>query len=144
MSAFVFQNICEVVLEARSAGKIDARFEDMTKRISKLASGLMNIGLVPLIDEASGYQKTRVHDGLAKILDKYIQPHFSEWSKTFPDEFYEHIFRLYSWQYDPQRVKRPSYVGIFTNEYVYKRLDLGMYKEIQKHKPEKKKASSII
>jgi len=138
MPDFILQGICEAVLEAQNTGEIDARFEDMAKRISKLATDLMNVGLVPLIDEATGYQKTRVHTVLAKILDKYIQPHFSEWSKTFPDEFYEHIFRLYDWQYDPQSVKRPSYIGIFTNEYVYKRLAPGVYEEIRKRKPEKR------
>ena len=39
-------------------------------------------------------------------LDKFIESEFHKWSKTFPDEFNEQMFKLKGWTYIPFRKAR--------------------------------------
>ena len=105
-----------------------------------IRDALTEIGVTALIDEATGYQEVRAKDALAKILEKYLNPHFAKWTQTFPEEFYKEMFRLKDWDfYDPQSVKRPKIVGRYTNDIIYKRIAPGIYDELRKRNPKKSK-----
>ena len=52
----------------------------------------------------------------------------------FPDEFYDEIFRLNGWP-GPEGVKRPSVLGHYTNDIVYKRLGPGVLAELKRRNP---------
>ena len=52
-----------------------------------------DMGILAWVDEATGFQRERSRDALHKILERYISEHWASWSKTFPDEFYEQIYR---------------------------------------------------
>ena len=56
------------------------------------------------------------------------------WTRTFPYEFYEQIFRLKGWP-GPDGVKRPSVIGHYTNNFVYERLAPGLLAELQTLNP---------
>ncbi len=86
-----------------------------------LVRGFARIGVVALVDEATGYQKVRQRDELHKILEAYIAKELLPWTKRFPDEFYEEMFRLRGWGFDPESCKRPILVGKLTESIVYKR-----------------------
>ena len=62
-----------------------------------------------------------------------------KWTKTFPDDFYEQLFRLRGWRYSPFSVKRPILVGKLTNDIVYQRLAPGVLEELKKRTPKNKK-----
>ena len=80
-----------------------------------LIRALATVGIIALVDEATGYQDTRLKAALAKILEKYIVEEYRPWTMTFPHEFYKEIFRLKGWKrYDPNRLKRPSVIGHYT------------------------------
>jgi hypothetical protein len=93
------------------------------------------IGVAAWIDEATGFQRDRARDALHKILDKYISDRWATWSKTFPDEFYENIYRLRGLKYDPERANRPGFIGKLTNNIVYARLAPGVLDELQRRNP---------
>ena len=81
--------------------------------------GLATVGVIALVDEATGYQRIRVERALATILEKFIAKDLQPWTKTFPYEFYERIFKLKGWPM-PDGAKRPSVIGKYTNDYVYR------------------------
>ena len=56
------------------------------------------------------------------------------WTKAFPPEFYEQIFRLKGWP-EPDGVKRPSVIGHYTNDMVYDRLAPGVLEELKQRNP---------
>ena len=73
--------------------------------------GLAHVGIVALVDEATGYQEVRDRLALQAILDKYLWKEFAAWAKRFPDEFYREMFGLKNWSYNPMSVARPGIVG---------------------------------
>jgi hypothetical protein len=93
------------------------------------------VGIIALVDEATGYQDERDRDELSQILSAYIAPELIPWTKKFPDEFYRHLFRLRGWNYKPMSVKRPKAVGQFTAQLVYDQLPPGVVDELRRRNP---------
>lgn len=104
-----------------------------------LVRSFAKVGIIALVDEATGYQEIRDRLALQKILEMYIAKELRPWIKTFQDEFYEQLFRLREWQYRPLSVKRPSVIGKITNDLIYKRLAPGVLEELRKITPRDEK-----
>jgi len=100
-----------------------------------LVFAFSRVGIAAWIDEATGFQRDRARDALHQILDKYIADHWAKWSKTFPDEFYENIYRLKGHKYDPDSAARPGFIGRLTTDIVYARLAPGVIEELQRKNP---------
>ncbi|PBB94641.1 hypothetical protein CK215_01235 [Mesorhizobium sp. WSM3864] len=94
-------------------------------------SGFARIGIIALVDEATGYQRDRAKDALAKLLEAWVAKELQIWVQTFLSEFYEHMFRLRGLDFALDSVKRPQYFGHLTNDIVYKRLEAGVLKELK-------------
>ncbi len=133
--ASTLADICDVVLEARRKGGLNRQQEHIAAQCEILVQGWARVGLDALIDEVTGYQYYRARYALEDILDRYISKELRKWTKTFPDEFYQEMFRLRNWSYVPFSVKRPPLVGSFTTDIVYKRLAPGILDELQKVTP---------
>ena len=126
--------VCKVYLNARREGVLRATQEHVARHCELLIEGFSETGLIGLIDEKTGYQKIRDKDALAKILDKYVAKNLRGWTKRFPDEFFEELFRVRGWE-RPEGVSRPSVIGKDINEYVYDLLAPGLRKELEKTNP---------
>ncbi len=96
--------VCDVYLRARNDGVLQ-RQEHVAAQCEILVRGLATVGIIALVDEATGYQDYRARRALEQILDRFIAKELSKWAKTFPDEFYENMFRLRNWPYDPKKSK---------------------------------------
>ncbi|MCK4887868.1 MAG: P63C domain-containing protein [Planctomycetes bacterium] len=135
-NAELLPELCNVILEGRREGVLKgSRQQLIAKQCEILLGGLAHIGIVALVDEATGYQDARTKDALAKILEQYLAKELQKWFKTFPDEFYKEMFRLRGLRYSPDSIKRPSYIGKLTNNIVYDRLAPGVRKELEKQNP---------
>ena len=140
--ATILQEVCEAILSARDRGLANS---DHDKRYAAQADilirGFARIGIIALVDEATGYQKDRARDALAKILEAYVAKELQPYVKTFDSIFYEQMFRLRGLQYPPEKVSyRPSYFGHLTNDVVYSRLAPGVLKALKEEaKKEEKK-----
>lgn len=133
-SATILPKICEAVLDARRAGALDFQQRSLAKRCEILLRGLAEIGIIGLVDEATGYQQLRAERALATILEKFIAKELQPWTKTFPYEFYLQISRLKNWP-ELYSIKRPSVVGHYTNDIVYARLAPDILKELRQRNP---------
>lgn len=131
-SAELLPKICDVWLKARENGALQKRQLSVAARAEILMRGLAHIGVIALIDEATGYQEVRDRQALQKILEEFIAKELQPWVKTFPDEYYEHMFRLKGWSYKPADTSRPGVVGKYTNNLVYERLAPGILEELKK------------
>lgn len=132
--ATLLVDICKVILSARDARNLTENQKHIAQRADILIRGLATVGIVALVDEATGYQEIREQRALATILEKFIAADLQPWTKTFPIEFYREIFRLKQWTLDPQS-QRPSVLGHYTNEIVYRRLAPGVLNELQRKNP---------
>ena len=101
--------------------------------------GLAAVGIIALVDEATGYQEVRARDALAKILEEFIAKELQIYVQTFPPDFYSEMFRLRGLHYPPESMQTPRYFGHLTNDVVYKRLAPGVLKELQKATPKNEK-----
>ncbi len=126
---------CDVWLKAREAGALQSQQLDKAQKAEMLMRGLAHIGIIALVDEATGYQEIRDRLALQAILDAYLRKELAAWAKRFPDEFYQQMFRLKGWQWKGMSVNRPSVVGKFTNDIVYERLAPGILEELQTRNP---------
>ena len=127
--------VCEVYLDARKAGKLTESQKPIAAQAEFLIRGFARVGIVALVDEATGYQRERASDALAKILERFIAKELQPWIKTFPDEFYEQLFRLRGLDFPKDTVKRPQYFGYLTNDIIYKRLVPGVLDELRRTEP---------
>jgi hypothetical protein len=133
--AEILPTICDIYLQAREDGVLTAQQIIVAKQCEILVRGFARIGIIALVDEATGYQDVRARKALEEILDKFIAEELRKWAKTFPDEFYKEIFRLKGWPYTPWSVKRPGVIGRYTNDIVYERLAPGVLEELRQRNP---------
>lgn len=126
---------CQVFVEAMLEGVLSNKQVHIAEKCRILAKGFGVVGITAMIDEATGYQEIRDRAALQKILDTYLRNSFAAWAKTFPDEFYQQIFRLRGWQWKGMKVNRPSVVAHYTNDLVYARLAPGVLEELQRQNP---------
>ncbi len=135
VNANLIPEICEVWLNARDAGALQPSQEKTARNADILMRGFARVGITALIYEATGYELIKDRDDLERILEAYIARELLPWTKRFPDDFYEQLFRLRGWQYRPISVKRPKYVGKLTNELVYEKLPQGVLDELRNKNP---------
>jgi hypothetical protein len=138
--AELLPEVAEVHLKLRDdclvAGKpLPKQITHIVDACDALMRGLARVGIIALIDEATGYQDERVRDALQKILDKYLGQAFGGWAKRFPDDFYKEIYRLKGWSWRGMNVNRPQVVAKYTNNIVYQRLAPGLLKKLQEVNP---------
>ncbi len=133
--ADVLANICFAVLDAAKGGKLQKQQEHIVKQCEILVRGFAIVGINALVDEATGYQEVRARHALQAILDRFLRKELAAWAKRFPDEFYQEMFRLRGWQWNPVSVNRPSVVGKYTNDLIYDRLAPGIVEELQNRNP---------
>jgi hypothetical protein len=138
-NALMLPRVCNTYLKLRDkylkeTGKIPDRYARMITSCDLLMRGLADVGIVALVDEATGYQSERARDALAKILEAFIAKELRAWVKTFPVDFYRELFRLRGIPYK-EDVKRPQYIGHLTNDLVYARLAPGVLDELRKQTP---------
>jgi hypothetical protein len=101
VEAPLLPQICDVFLKARREGRLSHVQERVAQRAEILIGGLATVGIIALVDAATGYDKVRDRHELERILEAYISKELLPWTKRFPDEFYEHLFRLRGWMYSP-------------------------------------------
>jgi len=133
--AEVLPLVCEIYLQAKDENKLTPVQLTVAKKCEILVRGFAKVGIIALVDEATGYQEVRARRALEEILDQFISEELRKWAKTFPDEFYKEMFKLKGWQYVPFSVKRPSVVGTYTNDLVYERLAPGVLDELKRKNP---------
>jgi hypothetical protein len=101
----------------------------------RILVSIANVGLVALIDEATGFQSLRPRDALQVLLDKYLRRELAAWAKRFPDEFYIELFRLKGWEWKGMKINRPQVVGYYTRDIIYERLAPGLLEELESRNP---------
>lgn len=134
--ADILPKVCEIWLLARESGTLQPSQLPRAKKAEIMMRGLATIGIVALVDEATGYQDVRDRQALQAILEKYLTDEWAKWTKTFPDNFYKELFRLKKLGYPSMAGgKKPGYVGHWTNDIVYSRIAPGILSELKEKNP---------
>jgi hypothetical protein len=127
-------DIAEAVISADNAGELQTQQKGIAFQCRVITSGLTRIGLIALIDEATGYQTKRDSDELQKILEAYIRPEHRPWARTIPPEFTKEIYRVYGWSYS-QSNRGPRYAGKLIRQLIYEKLPSPVLPELDAKNP---------
>lgn len=134
IEAETFLEICRAYVKARDAKALTTdRQETIAIRSGMFLSACAKVGLIALIDEATGYQYDRAQDALRFKLKVYLEEEMRKWEKTFPDELWKEFGRLTNWK--GSVTHRPKYWGKLVMELVYEYLDKDVADWLKKNAP---------
>src|ERR1700734_269233 len=132
-------DVCNAVLTSFENKAVDKAYVPTAIRAHVIVRAVAKVGIVALIDEATGYEKKRAANSLAAILEAFIAKELQPWVKTFPDEYYSELFRLRNLPFPSGTVQRPKFFGILTNDIIYRRLAPGVLEELRRVAPKNSK-----
>lgn len=135
-NARVLRGLCKIYIDARNANALLKSQERFAAISEVLLYALSDVGIVALVDEATGYDKvkTRAKDELQKFINSILSHEASKWVKTFSDDFFEMIFKMHNWTWTGASQK-PSVIGVWINDIVYERLAPTVLKELRTRNP---------
>lgn len=141
ITADSFLEICRAFVRARDADALETpRQHAIAIQANAFLSACANVGLIALIDEATGYQYMRAEDALRVKLRAYLEEQMRPWEKTFPDELWIEFGRLTNWKGSVQQ--RPKYWGKLVNELVYEYLDPDVLTWLKENAPPPRKGQN--
>lgn len=135
LPAEILPEICDVWITANDKGAVPEGQTQVAANAYTLLKGFATVGIIALIDEATGYQDERMKGALAEILERYLLDQHKPYIGAFPTDFYRQIYRLNGWPWNPNSTKRPGVIGTWTNDIVYERMAPGVLAELQKRNP---------
>jgi hypothetical protein len=133
--AWVLPELCHTLVDAFEGGVLHPLLAKTVQNAKSLIRGFSTVGIIALIDEATGFQAERERDALQDLLAMYISPRLLPWAQTFPPSFYKEIFRLRGWNWESINNKRPRLVGKLTRNIIYERISKDLLKALDEKNP---------
>ncbi len=134
--ALILPMLCKVYLDARAAKVLKMQQQTLARASEVLLISLSKVGIIALVDEATGYQKERDKNALQEFLSKFIKEERGIYIKTYPDEFFEAIFKMRNLNWSlAAKGKKPQYIGHYINNYVYSRIAPNVLTELRRVNP---------
>lgn len=132
--ATILPDICSALIRASQEGVLDKRLTYLAERAELLQHGFATLGIIGLVDEATGYQEIRAKDALQAYLERFIRKELAAWVQRFPNEFFKELYRLKRWPWNGSS-RRPGIVGYYIRDLVYERLGAGVIEELERVNP---------
>jgi len=127
--------ICETILDAQKAGALKTNQKHIADMAELMIRGFARVGVIALVDEATGYQEDRARDELNRILEAYVAKELLPWTRRFPDEYFKQAFKIHGWEYTEGSTKSPRYLGKLINKTIFEPLPPGVLEELRERNP---------
>lgn len=135
ITAETFLEICKAYVTALNDGALQTqRQREIAAQAGMFLAACSKVGLIALIDEATGYQYDRAEDALRLKLRVFLEEEMRQWEKTFPDQLWAEFGRLTNWK-GATNSQRPKYWGKLVMELVYGYLDPDVAKWLKDNAP---------
>jgi P63C domain len=131
--AILLIDICDAYVEAWNAGTLAEHQVRIAVTAEIIIRACAKLGIIALIDEATGYQQVRAKNALELKLKAFIADDMQEWARMFPEEFWHELARLESVHYSAQH--RPLRWGKYVMAFVYDAIDPDVGKALRKKNP---------
>lgn len=125
--------ICDAYLEARDRRLLHRQQAKLAVAAEAILRASAKVGIIALIDEATGYQEVRAKRALQLKLQAFISEELQEWARMFPEEFWLELARLEGIHYSARH--RPLRWGRYVMMFVYDAIDADVGKELRKRNP---------
>ncbi len=141
ISAETFLDICTAYVRALDEDSLKTpRQKAIATKAGVFLASCSKVGLVALIDEATGYQYVRAEDALQFKLRLFLEEEMRKWEPTFPQELWVEFGRLTHWE--GSLTQRPKYWGRLVMELVYEYLDADVVEWLRKNNPRPQKGQN--
>ena len=134
--ATVLADICDAVLEARQKKQLHHQQTHIAARCEALVRAFAKVGIIALVDEATGFQYDRPRRDLEDQLKKFLSESLRRWVRTFPADYFKHLCRLRGVEMRPD-MRLPQYFGHLTNNLVYRRIAPGLLVRLKERRNER-------
>lgn len=134
--ALLLSKVCGVFLDAKAANALVVSQEHIAERALILIRGLADVGIIALVDEATGFQYDRPRRDLEEYLSKFLSESLRRWVRTFPGDYFKHLCRLKGVELRAD-MRLPQYFGHLTNDLVWKRIAPGLLHALKERKQER-------
>ncbi|HET7102490.1 MAG TPA: P63C domain-containing protein [Terracidiphilus sp.] len=132
--ATLLLDICDAYLRARADKRlVGVHQSKLAKQAEVITRACAKVGIIALIDEATGYQAFRAKQELQLKLQAFIAEDMQEWARMFPDEFWFELARLEGVRYSPR--SRPLRWGKYIMAFVYDAVDGDVGKTLRTKNP---------
>ena len=131
--ATVLVDICDKYLEAWERQKLKPSQKKIVDQAGIIIRSCAKIGIIALIDEATGFQEHRAKNALRVKLQAFIAEEMQEWARMFPEEFWYELARLESVRYSPR--SRPLRWGRYVMMFVYDAIDKDVGNALREKNP---------
>lgn len=136
LPAKLIPKICEIWIDADRKGGLGRRQKLIAAQADILHRGLAQVGIIGLIDEATGFQDLRPQYALTKILEQFVAKEFKKWTSTFPLDYFRELCRLRNVPFPTEPPFRlPQYFGHLTNDIIYARMAPYILAELRRKNP---------
>src|SRR5262249_43552801 len=142
-AAELLPKVCDVFLDANAAGVLTHNQKHIAAQPFTLIRGLAHVGIIALVDEATGFQYDRPRRELEEYLKKFLSESLRRWVRTFPADYFKHLCRLRGVELRAD-MKLPQYFGHLTNDLVYRRLAPGLLKRRKERRVERGSQSNKL
>jgi hypothetical protein len=123
-------------LRARDEGQLKSNQLRLARQAEIIMRSCAKVGIIALIDEATGYQEVRAKRALQIKLQAFIAEEMQEWVRTFPEEFWHELARLEGVRYSPRH--RPIRWGKYVMRFVYDSIDGDVGRRLREINPDPK------
>jgi len=113
------------------------------KQCEILLRGFARVGIIALVDEATGYQELRACNALAEILEAFVTKELRPYVPMFPVDYYREVYRLRGWKYLNISNRHTPLLGHITNDVIYARLAPGVRRELHRLTPRNEKGKLV-
>lgn len=135
--AQILPRICWVYIDAAKHNKLTEGQKHLLDTANIVLRAFSTVGIYALIDEATGYQRYRENDALAKIMDEFIAKELRKWNKEFTLEYYQEMARLKNYTIPMDHRTGHVYAKII-NDTVYGRIAPCLLRELKRKREEYK------
>jgi P63C domain len=133
VEATLLIEICEMYLDTRAQDKLHPSQEGIARTAEIIVRACAKVGIIALVDEATGYQEIRAKNALQVKLQAFIAEDLQEWALMFPSEFWIELARLEDIRYSPR--SRPLRWGKYVMAFVYDAVDPDVGKALREKNP---------
>jgi hypothetical protein len=121
VEASLLPKICNVYLQMRDKEALTASQIPLSIQADIIMRGLAEVGIVALVDEATGHIEEKKKDEYRILFQEFIRQQVREYEKEFPKQFTDNLYRFYKLSPSASG-KHPQFFGRLTRRYIYEPL----------------------
>lgn len=122
IEASLLPKICNVLLNMRDQpGALSSSQVPLSIQADMIMRGLAEVGIVALVDEATGHIEEKRKDEYRQLFQDFIRHQVREYEKEFPTQFTDNLYRFYGLSQKAPG-KHPQFFGTLTRRYIYQPL----------------------